>query len=159
MGAQSAAQQAQQAAAEEDGWSGKLIGAGIGVMVPGVAIGVLMLVAGVAAIVGAIAARYWAVSINNEIRTVPHKTTGSFPLQSLILLGQWLERLVFILGGVVGVTAVVGLLAFGGGIAAGTGLLVAAAPKNKRKTPEVNVVTPPGSQPDPNKPPEMGGKP
>lgn len=163
VGAQSAAQQAQAAQAEEEGWSGKLIGAAVGVLVPGVAVGVLMLVAGVGATVGAIASRYWAVNINNELKTVPHKTTGSFPLASLILLGQWLERLSFILIGVVGVAALLGVLAFGGGLAAGIGLLVAAAPRTKARKSENGAEPPPPSaapnNPSSANPPEMGGKP
>ncbi|MBI5497506.1 MAG: hypothetical protein HY904_21020 [Deltaproteobacteria bacterium] len=127
--ARAAAQQAAQQAQEETGWSKPLIGAGVAVMVPAILLGVLALGGVMAGITLSIASYATARNINAEIKSVPHKNNGAFPLSSLITLGQWLERATFLLLGGGGLLGVLGSVITVAGLVGGIGLIVAANPK------------------------------
>jgi hypothetical protein len=123
------AQDAEKPRVEPPSWNKGLLGAGVGLIVPGVLLGVLAVAAAVGSTVGSIAAAIAARNINAEIKAVPHKETGGYPLSALILTGRLLEVGGYAGLGAAAVIVLVGLIAVSGFVLAGIGLMVAAYPR------------------------------
>ena len=102
--------------------------------IPAVVLGLAAGASSVATLVGGIVAHRTAFMINQELKSVPHKRTENpwdYDIETLVTTGRALEAGAFISYGVVGLLALVGLLAVTVGTLGGAGLVFGAAPKGE----------------------------
>lgn len=118
------------------GWSIPMLAASGVIAVPGVVLGLVAALVGVAGVMAGGGAHYVAFMINQELKSVPHKRNPStYDIDWLIRTGRVMEGIAFISYAGGAFLGVVCLVALAVGLVGGTGLIVAAAPRAKAEKP------------------------